>query len=306
MRIHTNDANLYVFIVLFLGVKIEGFSFILLTNSILSSYMEKRQDIVVLKLGGSILTLKKSGRPVIRKELVKRIAQEVSRSIRSFPHLRLVLLHGAGSFGHPLAQQYGLLDKGLTRQKVRGAGETILSMRILANRLSQIFLDAEVPVVPIQSGTLARKEGEGLVFHQLSVVEDILFSGGVPLVGGDVMFPGDRRVSVVSADRLAVFLSKHFVGSRLLFATDVGGVYETFPPTRGSHPIFSLSRADFENLLSTFSDQARAQDVTGGMEGKLRCLLDLSGRTTFVFNGKLPRIVSRALAGEHVGTRIYL
>ena len=56
----------------------------------------------VLKIGGSILT-DKSGERGARSEEIERVAREVA----SGPH-DLVLVHGAGSFGHIPARRYGL------------------------------------------------------------------------------------------------------------------------------------------------------------------------------------------------------
>ena len=59
----------------------------------------------VLKIGGSILT-DKSRELSSRPDEIARVAQEIS----SCPE-DLVLVHGAGSFGHMPAKKYGLPER---------------------------------------------------------------------------------------------------------------------------------------------------------------------------------------------------
>ncbi len=71
-------------------------------------------DIVILKIGGSVLTDKnKISAP--RPEDIARMAREISDG----KNTKLVLIHGAGSFGHHQAKEYGLKD-GLNDRSIKG------------------------------------------------------------------------------------------------------------------------------------------------------------------------------------------
>ncbi|MGH2668251.1 MAG: isopentenyl phosphate kinase, partial [bacterium] len=63
----------------------------------------------IVKLGGSVIT-HKSGEPRVREEALARLSREVADAGRD-----IVVVHGAGSFGHPLAREanlaFGLLDE---------------------------------------------------------------------------------------------------------------------------------------------------------------------------------------------------
>src|SRR5258708_2350151 len=109
---------------------------------------------IILKLGGSVITEKRSGKPVIRTSQVKRLAREVARST----HSPLILLYGGGSFGHPLAHKYRLSGLALSKDALIGAGRTTSAMRRLGDALATIFLDVGVPLVPLQTSTLVREE----------------------------------------------------------------------------------------------------------------------------------------------------
>ena len=56
---------------------------------------------IILKIGGSILTNKDSIESEVDSESLKRIALEIKSSLdNSFKEL--IIVHGAGSFGHPM------------------------------------------------------------------------------------------------------------------------------------------------------------------------------------------------------------
>ena len=58
-------------------------------------------EVWVLKVGGSVLTEKGEERKA-RKDEIRRISKEISSSGRK----NLILVHGAGSYGHPQAKKY--------------------------------------------------------------------------------------------------------------------------------------------------------------------------------------------------------
>ena len=62
---------------------------------------------IILKLGGSVITRKEADKPTINHENLKRITREVAEST----HQKLIVVHGAGSFGHPLAKKYAIGDE---------------------------------------------------------------------------------------------------------------------------------------------------------------------------------------------------
>ncbi len=64
---------------------------------------------MILKLGGSIITEKGAKTPTINNKNLKRISKEIKNALN---HLNtndsngLIIVHGAGSFGHPFASEY--------------------------------------------------------------------------------------------------------------------------------------------------------------------------------------------------------
>ena len=66
---------------------------------------------IILKIGGSILTEKDSAEPKVDYDNLNRIAEEIRESLYAEEISNdlmdgLVIVHGAGSFGHPPAKKY--------------------------------------------------------------------------------------------------------------------------------------------------------------------------------------------------------
>ena len=60
---------------------------------------------IILKIGGSSLTNKDSSESEVNFESLERIALEIKSSLDNGPK-QLIIVHGAGSFGHPPAKKY--------------------------------------------------------------------------------------------------------------------------------------------------------------------------------------------------------
>lgn len=273
-------------------------------------YNGAMRDLIVLKLGGSVVTDKEGREAVVRVRLVKRLAREVAevcfpRAGRGRPP-HLVILYGGGSFGHPLAHKYRLSGRKLSKETFAGAGRTISAMRKLGTRLADMFLDAGVPTVPLQTSSFVEQRREKIVIKDYSFIETILECGGVPLLGGDVVIADRRQTAIASADTLASALAKHFHSRKLLFATDVGGVYKRYPPQVGEKPLPVIHRETLRGMTLSRSSSSRAHDVTGAMAGKLRALLSLRNCEVIVFSGLIPGVLASVLRGESHGTRIRL
>ena len=67
----------------------------------------KRLGLIIIKLGGSVVTYKDSPTPKARLSTIKNLSEELSKLHKNY---QLIIVHGAGSFGHPLAKKYRLTE----------------------------------------------------------------------------------------------------------------------------------------------------------------------------------------------------
>jgi len=256
------------------------------------------KQIIILKLGGSVVTKKKSRKPQIKKPVVQQIAKELRLFKRRFPQIKIILLHGAGSFGHPLVHRHRLLEKPLAGPQLLGFSETVCSVRNMANLLTKIFLSNKLPVLPIQISAINLSN-----IHQ---IKQFLDAGFIPLLGGDMGLNKKNQPVVTSADKLTVLLSRTFLAPKIFFATDVDGVFENFPPSGKSQALSTLYRKKIKDLLRKMSSKKNCYDVTGGMAGKLQTLLELKRKEIIIFNGSKIGNLTKALMQKPIGTRIIL
>lgn len=257
-------------------------------------------QIIILKLGGSVVTDKMNVRPKIRESAVKQIAVELKKFIKRYPKTKIILLHGAGSFGHPLVYRHKLLEHPLKGPRILGFAKTICSMRQMANSLTDIFRTAKLPVLPIQASAVLSEKNNKICLSNVPSLKQMLDAGFIPLLGGDMAITKKKRAVVVSADTLAVLLAKAFTNSRIVFASDVDGVLDN------GRPFDFLSRKNLEILLKKMSYKKSQRDVTGGMAGKLKNILNLKGKNVIIFNGLKSGGLTKALLGKPIGTRLEL
>jgi isopentenyl phosphate kinase len=216
---------------------------------------------VVLKLGGSVVT-DKAGECAIRNERIAECAREIARR----PGIQVILVHGAGSCGHPQAHRHRL-DQGVPPGDIAGIAET---HRAVAD-LNRAVVDAL---------RRAGREAAGihLLGHCIAVdgrlgdpdwrPAGLMLSAGItPVLHGDVVMDTVRGASIVSGDQLVASLARALSPDRVGLATDVPGVLGSDGAVLGR-----IRRGQARGLAGG----SRNTDVTGGMEGKLEELLALA------------------------------
>jgi isopentenyl phosphate kinase len=261
-------------------------------------------SILVLKIGGSVLTDK--NRPSTPKpEQIRRIAAEIKAGLSS----KLVLIHGAGSFGHHQAREFGL-KSGLNDRSIRGIMPTHNAVRELNDMIVEALYENGVyaaPVHPLSACVLK----DGRVEHMcLDVIDRMLAAGIVPVLHGDVVTDSVKGIDVLSGDQLVACLAKALGAEKVGIGTNVDGVYAGIRTNGGDAKDFKIISAITPsnlNLIKASLSGSGGVDVTGGMYGKIMELMELtgSGVVSCVFNAEKPGNVMRFLRGENVeGTLI--
>ena len=253
---------------------------------------------LLVKLGGSVLTDKAHLRTP-RKAAIARLTKELAGLGDD-----LVVVHGAGSFGHVLARRYRVNGPASPR-KARGAAIVQRDVRALDDLVVGGLLRAGLaPAVLPPSAILALDDGR-IDLIDLDGFRDFIAVGFTPVTFGDVVRDRSRGVAVCSGDILMLELAKAFHPRCVLFAADVDGLY-TSDPKRDpdARLLLSLSRADLP--LIEFGP-AKGPDVTGGIEAKVRRMLEIAAHAdeTIIVNGNVKNRVRDALRGRIVvGTRV--
>lgn len=89
----------------------------------------------IVKLGGSVITDKSCVQNgMIRSDALRQVAAE----LKKYPDMPLIIVHGAGSCGHPQAKQYHL-DVGVTRENRIGIFETHHAVKTLNEKVVEVL-----------------------------------------------------------------------------------------------------------------------------------------------------------------------
>ena len=246
-------------------------------------------ETVILKLGGSVIT-DKSGECAIDHARLHEVADELAARRAS----ALVLVHGAGSCGHPEARRYRIND-GLTRENVPGVYQTHAAVSSLNAAVVGALRDAGVEAIGIHPFDLALAEDGRLVSFETRHIAEMTEHGIVPVLHGDVVMDRLRGSCIVSGDQLVTRLAVALGSGRVGLATDVPGVL-----ANGS----VVPRIDRATAATLDVGGSGKTDVTGGMRGKIAELLALAdaGIESHIFHvSKIGRFLDGT---EHGGTTI--
>lgn len=219
----------------------------------------------ILKIGGSVITDKENFEKV-NEEALNEICSAIAEKYRD-----LILVHGAGSFGHPHVKKFGLSDP-LSIAKIHNA--CVRLNEIVCRRL----IEFKVPAVGM---------------HQISCdflkISELLKKGFLPVLHGDV----NLDFGITSGDDLVVELAERFKANRIGFATNVDGIFVN------------------GEIAKTFTREMKAddlgkEDATGKMSRKIEKIFSLKHKCRiFIFKGTEEN-VKRFLSGESIGTEVIL
>ena len=275
-------------------------------------------ELVFLKLGGSLITDKTQPyTPLL--DVMDDLALQIKTALQTHPNLRLVIGHGAGSFGHVPASEYHTRD-GLPPKSTplahrerdetednywKGFAEVWYQASALNRYVMKALHKADVRAMslPPSSNVLA-SDGRVSVW-ETTPVRMCLSSGIVPVIFGDVVFDEIRGGTILSTEELFLHLARALNPERILLAGLEAAVWMDFPAR--TTKIEKITPASFEEV-SAGVGKSHGADVTGGMESKVRQMLDLTSAnpeiTIQIFSGTEPGNIVRALTGEMLGTLI--
>ena len=258
--------------------------------------MSSARKLLIVKLGGSVITHKASTPPEVNKRNIARIAKEL-KTLDS----KLIIILGGGAHGHQAAHAYGYGNPTTPpSQLFKGIPHVRHNMSKLALEIESILNNAGIPGVVISPFTIVWLKNGRITGFPLNLIQKSLDSGLVVISHGDVCFDTIKGASILSGDTIAVHLARELSASALYLGTDVDGVFEDDPhhnPQAKLIPLISNSNKD--EVLKK-SGPSSATDVTGGMAKKISELITLSssGTEIAIFNLTVPNRLSDLVLGK--------
>ncbi|HLM69895.1 MAG TPA: isopentenyl phosphate kinase [Thermoplasmata archaeon] len=254
---------------------------------------ERSAPVVIVKLGGSVITRKREVEK-LRPKVLARLAREVA-GVRD---RRVVVLHGAGSFGHPSAKRFGLArppEPGASRaERTRGAAIVASEVRRLHLAVLRELVHAGASPGSAPMSTHARNRAGELVHFDPSPFSTLLEGGFLPVSFGDVVPDEAWGSSILSADTIALALVPALGAERVVFVSDVEGILEG-PPVRKR----SVVRVVTPDTVAGLRPTSGTADVTGGIRGKATAMLAIAaaGADAGLISGLSDGAVSSAIRG---------
>lgn len=257
----------------------------------------------LLKLGGSVVTYKE-------KELtpntgnIRRLAQEIKKVLPQ----KMVIIHGGGSFGHPLAKEFEINEGLRSAGQLLGFSKTHQAMASLNNLIVDELLDVDVPAFGLSPSSFIITSNRRIRSLNIEVISNILDLGIIPILYGDAVIDEKQGIAILSGDQLIVELAIKLEADKLIFGSDVDGLYTSDPKLDSQAKL--VKKITVEQLQDLYQISGSLKtDVTGGMLGKIKEASGAvkSGIEVCIVNALKPCRVKKAILGENVkGTCIII
>ncbi len=251
----------------------------------------------VLKLGGSVITDKeKKLTPDL--QAIERLTKEISRANVS----HLVLVHGGGSFGHPIAEQYGIAEGYKDASQIMGFSITHQRMTKLNKLIVGSLINHNIPAVEVQPSSCVVTKAGRIETMEEKPLKKMVEMGFVPVLYGDVVFDSEAGFAILSGDQIVSSLAISLKADRIVMGVDVDGLFTGDPKTDSSARLVRHITLEELKKLEPLIGGSKVTDVTGGMLGKmfeLKAAVE-NGVQTVIVNATEPERVYKALKGEKV------
>jgi len=263
--------------------------------------INKTMDLIIFKIGGSIITYKNKVRPEVNFKNLRKIINQLPRLNK-----KLILIHGVGSFGHQIVKKTGI-DKGIKgKEDLINFAETQRLQNELNIILTKKLIKKNFPTFPFQASTQAIMRNGRLIKMNLEVIKGLLKLNMIPVLYGVPAYDKERGCSILSGDQIAPFLARKLKAKKIIEATDVDGVFTADPKKdKKATQIKEINKRNF-NKVRKMLGKSRFVDVTGGMLGKVSELTRVArqGIISQIIDGTKKDNIKKAFKGKKVGTII--
>ena len=258
------------------------------------------KDVILLKLGGSVITDKSSQNSFPQTDIIDQLGNEIHQ-VRSESDIRVILGHGAGSFGHPQAARYKTIEGVITKNSLIGASEVRLAVTKLNALVTERFFQVGEPAVSLSPAAfLVRERGSANIFPD--PVVNFLKIGMLPIIHGDVISDTEQGFTIFSGEQVLNLLAERLPGFGLnpKLVIEVGETDGVYLSLDAKDTIQLIDRNNFDAIEGRLGRSAGI-DVTGGMAHKVKEAFELAkkGIPTLLISAK-PGNLKKALSGKKV------
>ena len=248
------------------------------------------QKLALIKLGGSVVTFKE--RPLAANTVA---IDGISRVLAQLG-VPVIIVHGGGSFGHYWSVKY---DMHIKPANYDAHGVSVVHESMVA--LNQIIVNSMITagLCPYGMPPSVFTAGHRPIAARIKQVYTMARSKVMPVTFGDVVHMQGEKYSILSGDALMTILARALRPSRVIFATNVDGIYRDMDSKELVGEIRVAGKKSIE------ISKASGADVTGGMQRKITEAFKIAsyGMDVLMVNGLVPDRIAEAISGRlKVGT----
>jgi len=260
------------------------------------------KNLIILKIGGSVITKKLIKELKVNYENLERVSKEIAFAYNP-EEMSLILIHGAGSFGHVIVKETGI-DEGIeSEEQLKAFAETQRLQNKLNTIVTEYLINQGLPAIPCQASSFAVMSSKKLIRMDTEALKGFLKIGMTPVFYGVPAYDKDQKCSILSGDQIASFLAKELEAQKIIHGTDVDGVFDKDPYLNSEAILIPEINSENINKVKKLIAGSRAVDVTKGMFGKVSEILESETEGQIV-NALVPGNISKALKGGKIGTMI--
>ena len=248
---------------------------------------------ILIKLGGSVITDKREYRK-FNRDVVARLCSEIKESGKN-----VVVVHGAGSFGHVLAKRHDLNSGVSSEDQIPAVAQVCFDVRELNSMIVRELNVAGIPSISVPPGSCFMMSDRRISFGDGEVIRSMMDKGIMPVMFGDVVQDHKLGFAICSGDQIMERLAELREFERIIFVSDIDGLFDEDPKDNPNARLYGT--VDMGTLESVRSGSL-VDDVTGGVYEKMMSMLRMSSsdRDCMLINGTVPGRLASALRGEDV------
>ncbi|MHA1680901.1 MAG: isopentenyl phosphate kinase [Promethearchaeota archaeon] len=262
----------------------------------------------IIKIGGSCFSDKNEPRS-LHFDVIDGICKQIQQL-----SLNPIIIHGGGSFGHPLAKRYRIHEgrvEGVKDQDF-GFSRTHEAMMQVNHEIVKRFLALGLKAFPVQPSSIFSLSNGTISRGTLDAIEGLLDEGFIPVLYGDAVLDDVRHFGILSGDSIIIYLANHLNKpiDGIIFLLDVEGVFDKNPVEnddailirniviKGKKLLIDVNGV-LKPLEGNISTKMNSIDVTGGLLFKLNQLVNINrGLEVSLINGHEPGAIRNLVNGS--------
>ena len=171
------------------------------------------KKLIVIKIGGSVITQKDKDRKKIKTENLERICGEIGKAY-SKKNFSLIIVHGVGSFGHKIAKKFHLDEGYKNERQLSALPELHKDVCELNREIIKVMQKNDLPAISFPPSALWKLADGKLKGQSTEIIEKHLALGMVPVLHGDLLIDSKKVFSVLSGDQICYYLAKELKRDR--------------------------------------------------------------------------------------------